>query len=127
MSVENKRASCATGNTWSNWQAFADKKRIVGRGQLFNLNYAFENTHSLGIEYIVTNTFYYLDEWTYYSIADFYKTGKMHGYHLFWSLPIYDNLRLRLGSYLYKAARDTAWGLPQREVTSHYAMLKLSF
>lgn len=111
----------------TDWQAFADKKRIVGRGQLFNLNYKFENTHAVGMEYLVTNTFYYLDEWTYYNIADFYKAGKMVGYHFFWSLPVYDNLRLRLGSYLYEQKEDTGWGITGRKVDSHYAMLKLSF
>lgn len=110
----------------TDWQA-SDKKHINGAGYLINLNYSFENGHSFGGEYLKTNKYYYLDEWTYYNVADFYKVGKLKGYHLFWSMPVYKNLRLRLGSYIYDTGADSAYGLVEREVESYYAMLKLTF
>lgn len=109
----------------TDWQALADNKHINGEGYLFNLNYKFDNTQVVGAEYLATNKNYYLDEWTYYNIAPFYKTADMKGYHLYWSLPLADNLRLRLGTYQYEVAHSNLYN--KADVESYYTMLRLAF
>lgn len=96
-----------------------------GNGYLFNLNYKFESTHVVGAEYIVTERNHYIDDWTYLNMNDFYKAPKNTGAHLFWSMPIYNNLRLRLGTFQYKVSESSVTA--GRDVASYYSQLRLSF
>ncbi|EQC44447.1 DUF3373 family protein [Bacteriovorax sp. DB6_IX] len=108
------------GTRWNT--ADDENTKIKGEGFLYNLNYKFENTAVVGVEYLKTNKNHYADDFAYTDIDSFYGAKKANGFHAWTSLPIYDNLRARLGLYKYdkNATADD-------EVTSFYTKLLLNF
>ncbi len=98
-----------------------------GEGYLFNVNYKFENTHVVGAEYVATNKAHYTDDWAYLNMADFYKAASNTGYHVFWGMPVYDNMRLRVGTFQYKVNDSDKLGIEERKVSSIYTQLRVNF
>ena len=121
--VSNKTASYTAGGANS----------LYSNADLYHINYKFQKGflegHLLGLEYIKTDENYYLDEFTYYSISDFYKAPNNKGFHYFYSLPVMDNSRLRLGAYIYDKQGSNSPDADQSEkdVQSYYVSLRTDF
>jgi hypothetical protein len=119
----NLSGSYLKTDTWEE----KDKGRYFSDAFLWNANYNFTNGHVIGGEYMTTDKQFYLDEWTNIYTSDFYRAARMRGYHLFWSLPVVDNVRLRLGMFDYKTKADGSFETPKRDVQSFYAALRATF
>ncbi len=84
----------------------------------------------VGGEYIKTDAYYYLDEWTYLNTIPFYKTPSAKGWHAFTAIPVADHLTARLGYYsLKQTPYETVYATYSNEVkmNSVYGQLRLDF
>lgn len=109
------------------WEERGDKNHYLSDAFLWNTNYNFSNGQVLGVEYMTTDKQYYLDEWTNIYTSDFYRSARMRGFHVFWSMPVVDNVRLRLGMFDYETKADASFETPKRDVQSFYAALRANF
>lgn len=93
------------GTEW--WTADKPDDKIRGQGLLLNLNYKFESTDVVGLELLKTNDDHYADDFAYLSVTSMYSAKAASGGHLWWSTPLYDNLRLRSGFIQYNAGANS--------------------
>lgn len=97
---------------------------------LVNTNYSFANSlmknHVLSAEYVKTDKNFYIDDFNYYYLNDFYKADNSSGYHISYSLPLDDNIRFRPGVFVYEKKEGSTEAIA-RDVTSYYATLFVSF
>ncbi len=98
------------------------------KGHLINLNYQFQNKMVFGVDYIVTDKDFYMDNFTYITLVDFHGNANALGSHVFFSLPLWKNTRLRSGYYKLKL-RPTAFTEleNQTRVDSLYTQLQMDF
>lgn len=105
------------------------KLDLKSHGLLLGGNYRFSNNWILGAEYIKTSEYYYIDEWTYYTISDFYRVPNNEGEHVFVSFPIFDLTKLKVGAFYYQTPGSDSLDADgtQKKVRSVYATLKTNF
>lgn len=97
---------------------------------LFNATYLFSNSfnggHTIGIEYIKTDYNYYLDEFNYFYLSDFYSATNNKGFHVSYNIPLNANVKLRAGVFSYKD-EVALYEVTSRKVTSYYTTLTTDF
>lgn len=105
-----------------------EKLHLKSYGWLFGLNYNFSNV-IIGAEKIETSENYYIDDWTYYTISDFYRVPNNKGEHVYVSFPIFDLTKLKIGVFNYQTPGSNSLDADgtQKKVRSVYATLKTSF
>jgi len=95
---------------------------------LVNVNYKTTKNVVIGTEYIKTDDGFYLDEWTYVTLSDFYKAPNNEGFHYFVSFPVWENTRMRIGYFDYKKKESKLWmDEDNRNVKSLYSQLRVNF
>lgn len=98
-------------------------------GWLLGANYKFSNQWIFGAEMISTSEFYYIDDWTYYTISDFYRVPNNKGQHVYLSFPIFDLTKLKIGAFYYQTPGSDSLDADgtQKKVRSVYATLQTTF
>jgi hypothetical protein len=84
----------------------------------------------VGAELIKTDNSFYLDDYTYLYLIQFYSTPNSKGAHAFASVPIGDKLRARAGWYYLRGKPYESAGeiIPEEfESQSFYLQLRLAF
>ena len=110
-----------------------EKSYYSSYGFLAGINYEFETgllrNYIIGTERIETSPDFYIDDWTYYTLSDFYRVPNNRGSHYYISFPVFDLTRLKLGLFKYKTkgAISTDADTAKKKVDSIYATLKTSF
>lgn len=124
-------AGTGTNFSWSNLRVNSKSDGGTDNdsdAHLFNLNYAFESGHVVGVEQIFTDHKYYIDDWSYLQFNDFYQRPSSRGQHLFVAIPLANRQVLRLGLYNYSARVNNFAGHESRQTTRNlYASYRLDF
>ena len=81
----------------------------------------------LGYEYIRTQTYWYLDEWTRLNIIPFYSLQNAVGHHGFFGFPVAEKIGARVGYYRLVAATGDVFQPEASDAYSYYAQVRFSF
>lgn len=105
------------------------KDHYKSYGWLYGLNFNFLNQVTLGAEYILTSPEFYVDDWTYYTISDFYRVPNNKGGHVYISFPVFDLTKLKVGYFQYSTKGGNTFDADSnaKEVRSVYATLQTTF
>lgn len=98
-------------------------------GWLYGLNWEFLPSTIIGGEYIDTSKDYYVDDWTYYTISDFYRAPNSSGYHAYFTFPLFDLTKLKIGYFDYNTKGSITFDADSsaKSVRSVYATMQTTF
>lgn len=93
---------------------------------LVNSTYNLGERKIIGLEYIKTDENFYIDDFNYYFLADFYKAENNEGLHLSYNQPLYSNLDAKFGVFSYRKKPGSVDD-SRRDVNSFYTTLTANF
>ena len=103
-----------------------EKDNYSSHAALISSTYDLGSRKILGLEYIKTDKDFYIDDFNYFYLSDFYKAENVEGLHLSYLRPLYDNLDLKFGVFSYRKRPGTV-DEGTRNVNSFYSTLSVTF